>query len=405
MPRVAWLLPLLALGALVVYLMTPRERAIAAREGLKVLRRAATETARLFRQPAEAGEPSPPVPLATWAIVLVNLSVFLGSMVTSGTLGDGDILVSWGGNLGPRTTNGEWWRLVTAAFVHAGPLHLVAMVAGLVQVGAIAERLVGRIAFLAVYLSTGMLANLVCLYGSPVSVATGSEGAILGIYGLLIATWTWRALRGLPGCPGRGTARQLIPGVALFLLYALAANRLGRQADVAAFASGAIIGLWLARGARDHKPAVARVAVLTGATAVLMVVLAVPLRGLTDVRPEIARLIAMEDRTTVTYDAAVLRFTNGAIPAARLVQMIEQTIVPDLRAARARLAALQKVPRPHEGLVALAGDYLRLREESWCLRSEALRTSRPRMLREADRREWQALEALGKIREMDPGRT
>ena len=41
----------------------------------------------------------------------------------------------WGGNTGVRTTNGEWWRLVTAMFVHAGPVHLIAEIAGLVQVG------------------------------------------------------------------------------------------------------------------------------------------------------------------------------------------------------------------------------------------------------------------------------
>src|SRR5215510_11248376 len=54
-----------------------------------------------------------------------------------------ETLVRWGANYGPSTTNGQWWRLVTAMFVHGGMVSLPINLAALVQLGVILERLIG----------------------------------------------------------------------------------------------------------------------------------------------------------------------------------------------------------------------------------------------------------------------
>src|SRR5216683_6644642 len=133
--------------------------------------------------------------LVTPAIVAVNVIVVGGMLFGSHAIGDPNTLVAWGASLGTRTTNGEWWRLVTSTFVHTGTLHLLVDVAVLIQLGAVLERLAGRLAFAGVYLSAGVFAGLVNLSSHPVAVTTSASGAIFGLYGLLFASLAWQLFR------------------------------------------------------------------------------------------------------------------------------------------------------------------------------------------------------------------
>ena len=81
-----------------------------------------------------------------------------------------------------------------------------------------------------------------------------------------------------------------------------------------------------------------------------------------------------------------------------LADMIEATIVPELRAETLRLNALQDVSREHQPLVASAGMFLKLRDESWHLRAAALHKSDMPALREADRKEQLSLEAFRNVK-------
>ena len=81
------------------------------------------------------------IPILVW----LNAAIFVCMLFGAGSFGDPKTLLSWGGSIGTRTTNGEWWRLVTALFVHAGLLSLLADMAGLVQVGFLLERLIGPV--------------------------------------------------------------------------------------------------------------------------------------------------------------------------------------------------------------------------------------------------------------------
>lgn len=397
----SWIVFVLFVAGVVFYFATPEERARFFCACLALLGRAGAEVVRwVTRRPGADGQPAPPVAFVTSAIVLANVCVFAGVLFGASALGDTDTLVSWGASLGPRTTNGEWWRLVTATFVHTGFLHLVAVLAGLIQVGCLTERLVGRFLFASVYLAAGAFTSVACLLIAPVTVATGASGAVLGIYGLLLGTLTWSLLRGSPVRIPWRAVKRLAPGVALFLVYAAATHRLGGTIGVAPLAGGTIVGLMLARGSRDHRPAARRVAVVTAAAAILAVLLVAPVSGMADVRPAIDRIIAMETRTSATYEVALTRFHAGTIRTLALAQLIDRTIVPELQAARAGVEVLEHVPREHQPLVALARDYLRLREQSWQLRSTGLRLLKIPTLKEAERKECDAREILRKVSDL-----
>ena len=60
------------------------------------------------------------------------------------------------------------------------------------QLGAVLERLVGRLAFGAVYVMAGVFTSLVNLASYPVAVTSGASGAVFGLYGLLLASILWQ---------------------------------------------------------------------------------------------------------------------------------------------------------------------------------------------------------------------
>jgi len=385
----------------VIYAMSPEERARALRSALDYVRRARTEVERRRAEPdafRDALRERTPRPIATAALAAMSVIVFAGMLVGSGSFSDPATLVSWGGSLATRTTNGEWWRLAMMTFVHAGLLHLMIEVGAIVSLGLVLERLLGTLAFAGVYLAAGLLANLISVSSHPMEVAIGGSGAILGLCGLFLASTAWGFVRRSPFTLPLTTAKIVGPIVGFFALYSFATDYLHSDSEVVGLVVGLMCGAVLARRADESAAPVPLSGGLLVATIVTVIVMAVPLRGLADARPEIVRVAAMEDRTAGAYEQAVNKFRNGWITAEALAHVIEQTIVPDLRSTRDHLKALGKVPPEQQPLVADAKHYLELRDESWRLRAAALHKSNSRGLRDADNAERASMEAFEKIR-------
>src|SRR5215472_16713648 len=142
--------------------------------------------------------------VVTFAIALISAAAFVLMLFGAGAISDPDTLMAWGASLGIRTTNGEWWRLVTSTFVHTGLLHAVVDLAVLIQLGLILERLVGRLTIAAVYLSAGIFENLINVSSHPVVVTVSASGAIFGLYGLLVAALIWQTFGGWRRRPAAG---------------------------------------------------------------------------------------------------------------------------------------------------------------------------------------------------------
>jgi membrane associated rhomboid family serine protease len=321
---------------------------------------------------------------ATPAIALLITAVFLGMLIDGKATSDPETLLAWGGNLGTRTTNGEWWRLVTSTFVHVGSLHLLVDVTVLIQLGMILERLVGRVTMAAVYLSAGLFDGLANLSSHPVTVTVGSSGAVFGLYGLLSAALIWQTFRGRRE-PLRFTipafaVKRLAVGAAVFLIYS-ATNGFAGAPEVVALLCGTMYGVILARHAGDEEPTPRQAGLVMLATAALVMFVAIAIGGITDVRPELARVVEVEKSTVATYQTSLDALKKGRLTADALAQLAERTIVADLQAADARLAALTDVPSAHQPLVDEAREFLRLRCASWRARAAEIRRTygdRPR---------------------------
>jgi membrane associated rhomboid family serine protease len=400
-PHVLFILLLLVVVIGVAYrAMTPEERAGLTRYVMEALGSVRDATARVRADCApfrDSLRERTPWVVVTPAIAAINATVVGYMLLGDASLADPETLIGWGASVGPRTTNGEWWRLVTAMFVHSGLLALAVNLFGLVRVGLMLERLVGPFAFVTVYLVSGVIASVTGLALYPVAVSAGASGAIFGIYGLLLAVLGSSRFRGSTMTIPVVVLKRLIMPVAAFVVYSLATQHVAMRAEGIGFVVGLISGLVLAHDV-DAKPSARRVAGAMGATAVIVLASAIPLRGLADVRPEINLVLAVEDHTRRTYEAAVDKFRKRQMTADALAELIDRGIVPPLQAAQTRIKLLEHVPDEHQGLIASADEYLRLRHESWLLRAEGLRKTNMARLREADRSEQASLNALQRIR-------
>jgi membrane associated rhomboid family serine protease len=326
----------------------------------------------------------------TPALIAGNVAVFVLMLAGAGAIGDPTTLAGWGGNYWLGTRNGEWWRLVTSMFVHSGMFHLLVNVAGLTQLGLILERRVGRVIVLAVFLTAGVFASLVNLITHPLAMSVGASGAIFGLYGLLAASSIWGMRHRSDVTIPLRAATRLVPAAVVFILYNLANDSVGAAGEFTGLFVGLVCGAILTRGVSDRKPAARRVVHVTAAAVVMAVLFAIPLRGITDVKPELERTVAAEDRMAVTYQKAADRFRSGGMTAEALALLIDRTIIPELRITDARLKALVGVPEEHQPLVAKAEEYVRLRSESWRLRSEWLRTAGRAPLRGSESAQYRA---------------
>jgi rhomboid protease GluP len=130
----------------------------------------------------------------------INCAVFVAMVLSGVSIGNPtvDQLMHWGAdNAGAVLLGGEWWRIVTAMFVHVGILHLATNMWCLWNLALLAEPLMGSTGVVAVYILTGAAGNLLSTLvnwisyhnapGGPVFPAgAGASGAVFGIAGALI---------------------------------------------------------------------------------------------------------------------------------------------------------------------------------------------------------------------------
>ncbi len=99
---------------------------------------------------------------------------------------------------GSAIGGGQWWRLVTACFVHASILHIATNLWCLWNLGLFGEPLLGRWGLAWVYLLTGVTGNLLSaaesVFTRTDAIAVGASGAIFGIAGILIVLLSNRKL-------------------------------------------------------------------------------------------------------------------------------------------------------------------------------------------------------------------
>lgn len=128
-------------------------------------------------------------PIVTYALIAVNVVVFVITAVQSGSFVSNDrrssLFDAWA-LWPPAVADGQLIRLIGSGFLHIGPLHLAVNMFALWIVGRDVERVLGRSRYLAVYLTAllGGSAGVMAL-GRLNEVTAGASGAIFGLFGAL----------------------------------------------------------------------------------------------------------------------------------------------------------------------------------------------------------------------------
>ena len=201
---------------------------------------------------------------ATHLLLGINCAVFLAMVARGASLWMPtlDQLMFWGAD---RPNNvlvyGEWWRIVTAMFVHVGILHLATNMWCLWNLGLLAEPLMGSFGLFAAYILTGAAGNLLSTLKNwmyPIHDASGAilfqagagaSGAVFGIAGALIVLLRSKVLP-VPPEEVRRLRKSVIYFAAINLVIGLSINFgsgfTGVEVDNSAHIGGFLCGLLFA---------------------------------------------------------------------------------------------------------------------------------------------------------------
>jgi membrane associated rhomboid family serine protease len=120
----------------------------------------------------------------TKAIVAINVGIFLLQLAQGAPISTDSGSIWQNGVLyGPAVAQGEWYRLLTAAFLHYGPIHLGMNMLGVWWLGGILEDALGSLRYGLLYLVSGLAGSAGALIANPQGLTVGASGAVFGIIG------------------------------------------------------------------------------------------------------------------------------------------------------------------------------------------------------------------------------
>jgi membrane associated rhomboid family serine protease len=122
--------------------------------------------------------------IVTRILVAINVVVYLITVAQGAGLNTpgGSLFNKWA-LFGPLVKHGDWWRLITSAFLHGSLIHIAFNMLALWWLGAPIEMVLGRVRYLGLYLVSGLAGAAGALVANPTSVTVGASGAIFGLLG------------------------------------------------------------------------------------------------------------------------------------------------------------------------------------------------------------------------------
>jgi membrane associated rhomboid family serine protease len=155
-------------------------------------------------------------PQLAYVLIALNVIAFV-AMTASGAGLDGrsGSVYANGALYGPAVADGDWWRIITAGFLHAGILHLAFNMYFLYFLGTLLEPEIGKLRFAIIYVVSLLGGSFGALALSPDAVTVGASGAVFGLMGAAIIAMRARGID--PMQSGLGITLLLNLGITLVI--------------------------------------------------------------------------------------------------------------------------------------------------------------------------------------------
>lgn len=331
----------------------------------------------------------------THAIVGANVIVYLAMLATGAGLFNptSEVMLKWGANFAPLTAGGEWWRLVTAFFLHFGLMHLAFNMWALFDAGRLVERLYANGPFLLLYLFAGLTGSFASVLWNPERVVSaGASGAVFGVYGALLV-YLLAQRHSIPATVLKGLSGSTMAFVGYTLVFGLTASGIDNAAHVGGLAGGMALGFVLARPLdRDARQRMLSrrlaLALVLGLGVVALLWSLVPspqydFRQEQLVQAEVKWFAAEEDAILTDWKQTIELRRTGAIDDSAMAERVERLAVARWNGAYTRMSKVKLAEAsPSSEKYKLLLRYIELRRDSAKVFAEAVKTQNLARLQE-----------------------
>lgn len=178
-------------------------------------------------------------PIITYILILTNIIVFMLMYMLGNGSNDTKTLIDFGANYVILTKSGEYYRIITSAFLHIGAVHLLLNMYSLYIVGTQVEYFYGKIKYLIIYCFSAIMGSLFTVaLSSSNTVAAGASGAIFGLLGAILYFGVKYR-----GYIGNSIINQIIPVVVLNLIIGFTTPGIGNAAHIGGLIGGYLISM------------------------------------------------------------------------------------------------------------------------------------------------------------------
>ncbi|OOM16310.1 rhomboid family intramembrane serine protease [Clostridium saccharobutylicum] len=162
------------------------------------------------------------------------------------------VLIKFGAKYNDLIQQGEYWRVITCAFLHSGFIHIASNMYSLYIIGPEIDQIYGRFRYLIIYIVSCVTSTSLSYIMNPNSISVGASGAIFGLMGALLAFAIIERKK-----LNRKYISSLLQVIAINLFIGLSLNNIDNSAHIGGIIGGLVLGYIfykLMHSRKNNKP-------------------------------------------------------------------------------------------------------------------------------------------------------